>query len=185
MKPHSEIISLKETLGNTSIDKIRIGLVDSRLRLLIWAECSGRNKFAALESRTKVLSATWRTWWTRGETPNGNLIEGAGKAWPHFAYWLTTGKTDVRCGHDMPELHPIAKGYVSNWPEEASKRVDVNNSYSREYLRACVEIDDQKSNAKQKIAYSSLKLISKEREKEIDVNFGAVVLDYEGILLEH
>jgi hypothetical protein len=181
MKPQTEENNLNATLGNISIDKIRNDNIESRLRLLIAAECKQRNKFAYLEGQTEINSATWRTWWTRGGTPNGSLIEASAKIWPHYAYWLATGKTDVRCGHDMPELHPAAKGYISNWPEEASMRLEINNNFSREYFKSCLEIQNQNNEAKKRIAYSSLKMICKEREKEIESNFVTAVLEFETI----
>jgi hypothetical protein len=179
MKPHSNKSDINTTLGNTSIDKVRVNSIDTRLRLLIWSQYDSRDKFAYLESHTKIKSATWRSWWTRGDTPNGNLVEGAAKVWPRYAFWLATGITDVRCGHDMPRLHPSAQGYIDNMPEEATKRSVFKHTYSKEYFERCLAIYDpraEKTLLDSKLNMQILVVASKGRLKEIESNFAVPLL---------
>ena len=164
-------------------EKIRTNSISTRLRLLLASKTEVKGRFLELELMTGINATTWRTWWTRGDVPNGNLIEGAAKLWPEYAYWLACGTTDIRCGHDMPELDPIAKGYISNWPEQATVRDElVNNSFSKEYLKACTKASNQnnkdQNNAQEFLKYKTLRVLSIEREKEIEANF-AVPLAFE------
>lgn len=164
-------------MKNIFVDNLRKNSIETRLRIIVLACTDEKRRFSTLESGCEVSAGTWRTWWTRGTTPSGALIEGAAKIWPEYAYWLATGCTDIRCGHDMPELAPEAKGYLSNWPEEASKRDrNIKKKISQEYLRRCVELADQQDQSDLKIQF--LEVANRERKKEIDANF-EVKLVYE------
>ena len=74
----------------------------ARLKLVIESEIKGRGRYAQLAARSSVPAETWRSWWTRGGTPNGALLEAAAKLWPQYAFWLATGSTDSSCGHIKP-----------------------------------------------------------------------------------
>jgi hypothetical protein len=154
---------------------LRENNLSNRLKLILCAETIEKGRFPFLESNSGISAATWRTWWTRGGAPNGVLLEAVAKLWPHFSYWLLTGRTDVRCGHDMPKLHASAQGYISNWPEEGSLRIKINNSYSREYFKATLAVDgaesSQEDHVKSEIKFEVLKLTAKKRLSEITKNF--------------
>ena len=177
---------MKSTPATTPNEKLDQGLrennVSTRLKLILLGQTKERGRFSQLEGITGIPAATWRTWWTRGSAPSGALLEAAAKHWPYFAYWLVTGHTDVRCGHDMPELQgTAAQGYISNWPEEASVRdTAIKSDYSREYLKTTLELDE--SNEVSQITHTlksaSLRLIAKKRQEEILKNF-EVQLSYE------
>lgn len=153
----------------------------TRLKLLLMAETRERGRYSELEVFTGVPAATWRTWWTRGGAPSGGLVEAAAKQWPQFAFWLVTGNTDVRCGHDMPALAPIAQGYVSNWPEEATVRNKrISNEYSQTYLKLLVQVDDVEhtTNVEHELRWETLRTVASRRQQEIANNF-KVPLDFE------
>lgn len=177
---------MKSTTSTTSSENfdqvLRENSVSTRLKLILIAETKERGRFSQLEGITGIPAATWRTWWTRGSVPSGALVEAVAKHWPHFAYWLVTGQTDVRCGHDMPNLQGTgAQGYISNWPEETTMREKaIRSDYSREYLKTAMELDE--ANKVSQVAYTlksaSLRLISEKRHQEISKNFD-VKLSYE------
>ena len=177
---------MKSTTNTTPNEHFSQGLrensVSTRLKLILITETKERGRFSQLEGVTGIPAATWRTWWTRGSVPSGALVEAVAKHWPHFAYWLVTGHTDVRCGHDMPSLSGTAAyGYISNWPEESTAREDtIEHDYSRAYLKTAIELDEtnKKSNAAFTVKASSLRLIAQKRLQEIGANFD-VKLAYE------
>jgi hypothetical protein len=160
---------------------LRTNCLSSRLKLLLLAETKERGRYSELEVFTGIPAPTWRTWWTRGSTPNGALVEAAAKQWPQFAFWLVTGSTDVRCGHEMPALAPEARGYISNWPEEATLRnKKISNRYGQTYLKLLVQIDDTErhTDVEHEIRWETLRTVASRREQEISNNF-KVPLDFE------
>jgi hypothetical protein len=160
---------------------LQVNCLSTRLKLLLLAETKERGRYSELEVFTGIPAATWRTWWTRGGTPNGALVEAAAKQWPQFAFWLVTGHTDVRCGHDMPNLAPAAQGYISNWPEEATARnKKISNKYGQTYLKLLVQINDVERtiDVEHEIRWETLRTVASRRAQEIAKNF-AVPLDFD------
>ncbi|MFC0349666.1 hypothetical protein [Undibacterium danionis] len=74
------------------------------MKELISHKTTELKKYKELEELTGITAATWRSWWNRGSTPSGELIEAACKLWPNYAFWLVTGITDQYHGHDSPKL---------------------------------------------------------------------------------
>jgi hypothetical protein len=120
-------------------EELRAGTIGSRMKLLILATTPEKRRFPILEGLTGVAENTWRTWWTKGATPSGALVEGVSRAWPEYAFWLASGLTDVEFGHRMPSLHESVVGYVNNFPEGRLKRDRV---LAAEYFKVCRELQD-------------------------------------------
>lgn len=168
-------------MKNIFVDNLRNNSIETRLRMIVLACTDEKRRFSTLEAGSEVSAGTWRTWWTRGNTPSGALVEGAAKIWPEYAYWLTTGCTDIRCGHDMPDLAPEAKGYLSNWPEEATVRnKKIGKTISQTYLKGCIELAQlqEKKAPQNRLKFQHLTVTNREREKEIIANF-EIELAYE------
>lgn len=161
------------------VEELRQDTLSTRLKLLLLAETKERGRYSSLETDTGISAATWRTWWTRGGAPGGLLVEAAAKKWPQFAFWLVTGNTDVRCGHDMPALAPAAKGYISNWPEELTLRnTGIENGYSQQYLKLLSQYKDEGTSIEAHIRKETLRMVSARRLAEITGNF-SVQLTFE------
>lgn len=156
------------------IQHLRQNSLATRLKLLLMAETKERGRYSSLEVDTGIPATTWRTWWNRGGAPGGQLVEAAGKKWPQFAFWLVTGHTDIRCGHDMPSLALAAKGYISNWPEDATVRSkDIKNGYSQQYLKLSVQLDgtETHTSVEGQLKVETLRIASTRRKEEIAKNF--------------
>jgi hypothetical protein len=145
--------------------------IASRLKLVVLAETLEKRRFPSLEERTGISENTWRTWWNRGGTPGGGLVEGAGRAWPEYAFWLITGLTDVEYGHRMPTLHLSVIGYLSNWPEGS---LNKDRMYATEYFRVCKELQDINKGGREKantqhgeILENTRQFIMEKRREEI------------------
>lgn len=141
--------------------------VAARLKLVVLAETPEKRRFPTLEDKTGVSENTWRTWWNRGGTPGGSLLEGAGRAWPEYAFWLVTGLTDVEYGHRMPKLHVSVVGYVSNYPEGTLKK---DRLYASEYFRVCKELQAGQPNGssqQNEILENTRQFIIEKRRTEI------------------
>lgn len=175
---------MKSTSNSAASDandiRLRDGDLASRLKLLLLNKTPDRGRFSALETLTLIPAATWRTWWTRGAVPNGSLVEAAAKCWPQHAYWLVTGKTDIRCGHGMPSTEgTAAQGYVSNWPEaDCLIKPNIQSGYSQEYLKLTVELDENgdTQSASFQLKKDSLDSLAKRRKAEICKNFDVPLL---------
>ncbi len=155
--------------------ELRINSLAVRLKLLLLAETKERGRYSSLEANTDIPAATWRTWWNRGGVPGGQLVEAAAKTWPQFAFWLVTGHTDARCGHDMPSLAIDAQGYITNWPEEGvSRSRGLKNGYSQQYLKLSTQLDGTESPAHSiddRMRIETLRIVSSRRLAEIAENF--------------
>lgn len=102
------------------------------------------------------------------------MVEATAKTWPQFAFWLITGRTDVRCGHDMPPLALEAQGYISNWPEEATVRSkSIQNGYSQQYLKLSVQVEgtEDHTDVERQMKKEALRIASTRRKEEIAKNF--------------
>lgn len=73
--------------------------IDVRLRLLVASVLSTRNDWKQLELLTGVGAEKWRQWHRGTTNPSIFMIESVCRAWPQYAFWLTTGLTDPYFGH--------------------------------------------------------------------------------------
>ncbi|KVF92950.1 hypothetical protein WJ21_00735 [Burkholderia vietnamiensis] len=71
----------------------------NRARTLIEQSTDPRQRFKELSERTGISAESWKTFWNRGTKVSGEMIEALGRAWPQYAFWLTTGITDEKHGH--------------------------------------------------------------------------------------
>lgn len=80
----------------------RLENISTRLKFIINEETSESGRFGWLEEATDIGRKTWQAWYSRSSMPSGNMVEAAGRLWPQFAFWLTTGMTDEDYGHTRP-----------------------------------------------------------------------------------
>lgn len=185
-----------EKIDAEFVAQMRHNTLAMRLKTLIYAEIKESKRYATLEMLTDIPAATWRSWWIRGVSPSGQMIESVSKKWPQYAFWLITGITDIRCGHGMPRLHQASVGYIDNYPEMGSGSAfrpsdrQFKQAYSDEYFRTSLEIaegsrtlDPKKpdEDIRASLAAKNFPLIAKARKAEIDENF-KIRLDYEEFL---
>jgi len=159
---------------SADLQQLRQDSLATRLKLLLLAETKERGRYSSLEGMTGIPAATWRTWWNRGGAPGGQLVEAAAKQWPQFAFWLATGRTDVRCGHDMPQLADAAKGYISNWPEEGTwRKKSIKNGYGQQYLKLLMQVTGAETagDIEHQMRIENLRIVSSRRVAEIVENF--------------
>ncbi|MBU9403887.1 hypothetical protein [Burkholderia multivorans] len=71
----------------------------NRARALIDLATDPRQRFKELSEKTGISAESWKTFWNRGTKISGEMVEALGKAWPQYAFWLTTGITDQTHGH--------------------------------------------------------------------------------------
>lgn len=76
--------------------------INERARLLIETETNESRRFKQLEEITNIPSATWKTFWNRGNNPSSLMIEQICKHWPEYTLWLMTATDDVIGGQISP-----------------------------------------------------------------------------------
>lgn len=76
--------------------------IDARLRILVSVVLERRNDWKHLEEKTGIPAEKWRHWKRATTRPSAAMIEAVCTAWPIYAFWLTTGLTDVHFGHKAP-----------------------------------------------------------------------------------
>ena len=98
--------------------------INERVRLVIETVTPPTRRFVALEDSTGVKAETWRTWWNREGKPSADMIEALAKAWPEFAFWVSTGIDDFAHGHIAP-----------NSPKERQR------SAAKDYFLAAIQFE--------------------------------------------
>lgn len=76
--------------------------LSSRLRAIIFEKTTDYRRFKQLEDLTAIQADTWKSWYHGRQRPTAEMIEAAGKTWPEYAFWLTTGISDPDYGHVAP-----------------------------------------------------------------------------------
>ena len=158
------------------LKELRRDSISTRLKLVIYCNTKEKRRFPQLETLTGIPQATWRSWWKHGVVPSGALVEAVAKQWPEFAYWLATGMTDIDCGHRMPDLHPIAQGYINNWPEggEGSQQNDdIKSDFSAQYFEVVKTLRNEVGHherAKYETLRNSFIFLRKKRLNEVNKN---------------
>ncbi|WP_211708614.1 hypothetical protein [Paraburkholderia aspalathi] len=76
--------------------------IKARTRMLIESMVRADRRYKELEEITRIPAATWRGFWNRETYPSGPMIEALSRQWPTYAFWLSTGITDVDAGHTAP-----------------------------------------------------------------------------------
>lgn len=156
--------------------ELRNDSISTRLKLVIYCCTREKRRFPLLEGLTGIPQATWRSWWNHGVVPSGALVEAVAKQWPEFAYWLVTGMTDIDCGHKMPDLHPIAQGYINNWPEGGTgsqQNSDIKSDFSAQFFEVVKAIKfetDPNERAKYETLRNSFIFLRKRRLDEVTKN---------------
>lgn len=78
-----------------------------RIKELIDFVTLPHRKFKNFEELTGIGATAWTNIYKGQQKANHEQIEAIGKAFPQYAYWLITGKTDEEHGHTSPILERI------------------------------------------------------------------------------
>jgi hypothetical protein len=76
--------------------------LSSRLKAVVTEQTTDYRRFKQLEDLTSIPADTWKSWYHGRQRPTAEMIEAAGKEWPEYAFWLTTGISDPDYGHVAP-----------------------------------------------------------------------------------
>lgn len=122
--------------------------IDSRFRAVIEAKAKKERRWKELEFNTEIESIdrsniniefeeiaeatsisarTWRNTFEARQRPTGQLIEALCRVYPQYAFWLTTGITDVDNGH----VAPIG---IITYPEENKTEQRNTTAYFHQQL---------------------------------------------------
>lgn len=80
--------------------------IRSRIREVIETR-DPMKKFKEMEELCGFTSSTWNNVFHGKQKANEEHLEAIGKAFPRYAYWLVTGKTDEAHGHVSPILERL------------------------------------------------------------------------------
>ena len=78
-----------------------------RILEIIDAVTSGHRKFKHFEELTGIKAQKWQNLGQGKQRANDEMIEAIGRAFPQYAYWMVTGKTDEKNGHTSPVVERI------------------------------------------------------------------------------
>lgn len=118
--------------------------ITERLKILVNSKTTELKKYKELEELTRITAASWRSWWNRGGTPSGEMVEAVCTIWPECAFWLVTGIDDYTHGHhaasskvrQMPRTVArdlfLARLKLKKWEE-------LNSHDERQYAQDLVE----------------------------------------------
>lgn len=80
-----------------------------RILEIIDAVTEPHRKFRHFEELTGIKAQKWQNFGQGKQRANDEMIEAIGQAFPKYAYWLVTGKTDEEHGHTSPVLERIQR----------------------------------------------------------------------------
>ncbi len=126
------ILILKEQMTPQEADDIyrSEGLAATLLVMFSNRKFAGRGFWERLADKTDIPSQSWRGAYMRRQKPTPEMIEIVGKLWPKYAFWLTTGITDISNGHTAPMT-------VMTYPEKSH----VENYWSNQYFHLAISIN--------------------------------------------
>jgi len=81
--------------------------IHERISEVIDSYTTSRGKLKELEEITGVKANTWGHIRAGRQKANEDHLAALGSAFPQYAYWLMTGKTDEEHGHTSPILDRI------------------------------------------------------------------------------
>jgi hypothetical protein len=81
--------------------------IQERIAELIDSYKVSRGRLKELEEITGISATTWGHIRAGGQKANQDHIAALGNAFPQYAYWVMTGKTDEAHGHTSPILERI------------------------------------------------------------------------------
>lgn len=89
-----------------------------------------------LETETGIKASKWRSFATGNQRPTPDMIEAAAQLWPHYAFWLATGITDIANGHSAPRT-------AIQFPEFSYAEDDASYNYFRGSLNLLKKLFDR------------------------------------------
>jgi hypothetical protein len=79
----------------------------SRMRDIIESQTDAHRRFKELEELTGLKATAWQNFFNGRQRPTWEMIELIAKAWPQYAFWMTTGIDDLQHGHQrVSRYHP-------------------------------------------------------------------------------
>lgn len=117
--------------------------LSNRLQAVVLEMTTEYRRFKQLENLTDVQADTWKSWFHGRQRPTAEMIEAAGKAWPEYAFWLTTGISDAAYGHVAPgeNGYPKRSERKENTAALFRKLVDLKDE-ALKITRAYLEVDE-------------------------------------------
>lgn len=73
-----------------------------RLCMIVAHEISKTRRWTELEGLTGIPATSWQKAITGKQRPTAEMIEAIAAQWPLYAFWLSTGHTDINNGHIAP-----------------------------------------------------------------------------------
>lgn len=74
-----------------------------RLNAITAHQLGGRGRFKQLAEASGVGMDSWKNTWHNKQRPTTEMVQFVARAWPQYAFWLVTGITDARHGHQAPD----------------------------------------------------------------------------------
>lgn len=78
-----------------------------RILEIIEQKTEAHRKFKHFQELTGISAQKWQNLGQGKQRANDEMIEAIGRAFPMYAYWLVTGRTDESHGHTSPILDRI------------------------------------------------------------------------------
>jgi hypothetical protein len=74
-----------------------------RLNAITAQQLGGRGRFKQLADVSGIGMDSWKNTWHNKQRPTTEMVQFVARAWPQYAFWLATGVTDARHGHQAPD----------------------------------------------------------------------------------
>ncbi|WP_146009755.1 hypothetical protein [Janthinobacterium sp. ROICE36] len=87
--------------------------ISDRIRTTIEHKLDGKKRTQTLEASTGIAGETWRKLLSGKQNATLVMLEAVCKQWPEYAFWLATGVSDERYGHQKPRADFSAHGQLT------------------------------------------------------------------------
>lgn len=74
-----------------------------RLNAITAQQLGGRGRFKQLAVASGIGMDSWKNTWHNKQRPTTEMVQFVARAWPQYAFWLVSGITDARHGHQAPD----------------------------------------------------------------------------------
>src|SRR5471030_2335210 len=98
----------------TKMDCQTMERISERIRTVIEHKLDGKKRTQALETSTGISGETWRKLLGGKQNATLLMLEAVCKQWPEYAFWLATGISDEKFGHQQPEVDSSAHGKIAD-----------------------------------------------------------------------
>lgn len=117
------------------------GNLQARMILVIKKMTGERRRFKELEELTSIPADRWKAFSLGRQRPTSEMIEGIGRLWPKYAFWLVTGIEDSTRGHNSANEGFTEEDGIHDWARQL-RQDELSREVAGRLFEARIEWDN-------------------------------------------